>query len=592
MPIIALQNAYLSFSSLEILKNATLYINKREKICLIGKNGVGKSTILKIINKTQDLDNGKIFYKKDIKISYLKQENPNTLDISIYDFISLGLNQKYTKNNSIISDKKIYIHNHIKVEKIINIIQLKKHTLLSQLSGGLLRKVALAHVLIGQPDVLLLDEPTNHLDIKTIKWLEKTLNQFLGSILFVSHDRNFIQNLSTRIIDLDRGKLTSWPGDYYNFVKLKQESYRIEEMNKKIFDKNFKIEEKWIKTSVKARSTRNEGRVKNFQNLRKKHNEYKKTEKLGKIQINQSKDYLGNILFKLENIHFSINNKVIIKNFSSSIQNGDKLGLIGDNGCGKSTIIKILIGETQPEKGTIYKKKGLKISYFDQNRSLLNPNKSIIENMDYGEEKYLIKYLNNFLFKKNELQSLVKTLSGGQCNRLLLAKLFLKPSNVLILDEPTNDLDLDSLQLLEKVIINYQGTVLIVSHDERFIKNTINKSWCFEEKGIIKSYIGHYQLFQKEKKERKKNKNTINNTLETMRQKKLKQDLNKTLLEIEKIELEIKKLQKQINQTDFFKNQVEDTLPVLKNLNKKEQKLEKKIIYWENLEKYIIKNKK
>ncbi|QCI19925.1 MAG: ATP-binding cassette domain-containing protein [Buchnera aphidicola (Brevicoryne brassicae)] len=593
MSLVSIQNAYLSFSNLEILKNSTFYINKRERICLIGKNGAGKSTVLKIINQAQDLDNGKIFYKKNIKISYLEQKNPNNVDISIYDFISLGLNQENTTSNNdiILNTKKINIKDHIKIIKIIEIIQLKKNTLLSELSGGLLRKVTLSRVLIGQPDVLLLDEPTNHLDIKTVKWLESFLNKFPGSILFVSHDRNFIQNICTRIIDIDRGKLVSWPGNYKNFIKLKNESNRIEKTKKKIFDKNLKKEEKWIRTSVKARSTRNEGRVKSLQILRKENDNYQKIEQLGKIKINESKNYLGKILFKLENVNFSINNKFIIKNFSSIIEHGDKLGLIGDNGCGKSTMIKILMGEKQPQKGKIYKNTRLKISYFDQNRSSLDPNKSIIENMNYGKEQYLIKYLNNFLFKPNELKSLVKTLSGGQCNRLLLAQLFLQPSNVLILDEPTNDLDLDSLELLEKIIINYQGTVLIVSHDESFIQNTIKKCWKFENDGIINTYIGNCNSFKKEKKIYKKLKNKKNTFSVNIIQKKLKKDLDNMLFKIEKTEFHIKKLQKEINQINFFKNNLKDKLPILKALTEKEKELETQIIHWEDLEKSIIKYK-
>lgn len=591
MSLISMKNAFLSFSNLEILNNSTFYINQRERICLTGKNGAGKSTVLKIIDQKQDLDHGKICYKKNIRISFLKQQNPNNLDISIYDFIRLGINSNSTKNNHdiVLKTKKINIEDHVKIVKIIEIIKLQKNTLLSELSGGLLRKVALSRALVGQPDVLLLDEPTNHLDIKTVRWLENFLNKFPGSILFVSHDRNFIQNICTRVIDLDRGKLVSWPGNYKNFIKLKNDTNRIEKIKKKIFDKNLKKEEKWIRTGVKARSTRNEGRVKNLQTLRKENNNYNEIKQLGEIKINQSKNYLGEILFKLDNVDFSINNKCIINNFSSIIQKGDKLGLIGNNGCGKSTMIKILIGEKQPQRGKVYKNAGLKISYFDQNRSFLDPNKSIIENMNHGQEQYLIKYLSNFLFKPNELRSLVKTLSGGQCNRLLLAQLFLKPSNFLILDEPTNDLDLDSLELLEKIIIDYRGTVLIVSHDEKFIQNTINKYWTFEKNGIIKTYIGNfYNYFEKEKNIYKKRINKTKTYSETTIQKKLKKELNNMLFNIEKTEFHIKKLQKKINKNNFFKKELEDTLPMLKTLIEKEKELEKQLIHWENLEKSII----
>ncbi|WAI18482.1 MAG: ATP-binding cassette domain-containing protein [Buchnera aphidicola (Acyrthosiphon caraganae)] len=593
MSLINVQDAYLSFSDLEILKNSTLHIHENERICLIGKNGTGKSTLLKIINKKQELDHGYVIYKKNIKVAYLHQENPKYLNISTYDFISSG-SQEYQIN------KKKNIKESIKIEKMIETIELNKNTLLSHLSGGLLRKAALGRILIGEPDILLLDEPTNHLDMKSVKWLEIFLKKFPGSILFVSHDRNFIQNISTRIVDLDRGKLISWPGDYENFIKLKNESNRIENIQKKLFDKNLEKEEKWIRKGIKARSTRNEGRVKNLKTLRQEYKDYKKIEKLNNVIINQSKNYSGKIIFELENIDFYINNRVIIKNFSSIVQHGDKLGLIGNNGCGKSTLIKILIGENKPYKGKIYRGTGLKISYFDQNRSVLQPNKSILENIFYGKEKvilngkeqHIIGYLKNFLFKPNQLQSLVKTLSGGECNRLLLARLFLKPSNVLIFDEPTNDLDLDTLQLLEKIIINYQGTVIIVSHDETFIKNTVKKCWHFEENGFINTYFCNFNSLKKQKKnleKEKKQKNKLDVENKVKIKNNFKKEINSILYEIETIEINIKKLQKKVNEPNFFKKKLEEKLPMLKMLTKKEEELEKKILYWESLEKNIAK---
>jgi len=447
----------------------------------------------------------------------------------------------------------------------------------------------------------LLDEPTNHLDIKTVTWLEMFLKKFPGSVLFVSHDRSFIQNICTRIVDLDRGKLVSWPGNYENFIKLKYESNRIEKIQKKLFDKNLEKEEKWIRKGIKARSTRNEGRVKNLELLRKESKDYQKIEKLNNIQINQSTNYAGKVIFRLEHVDYSINNKIIIKNFSSIVQHGDKIGLLGDNGCGKSTLIKILIGEKKPQKGQVHIGTGLKISYFDQNRSILNPYQSILDNIAYGKEKiilngkeqHIIAYLKNFLFKPNQLQSLVKTLSGGECNRLLLARLFLKPSNVLIFDEPTNDLDLDTLQLLEKIIIDYKGTIIIVSHDKKFIDNTVKKCWSFEKDGHINIHFGNYNSLQEEKnylrKEKiKKNKSKINLNIP---KKNINKELHKILHTIEMIELNIKNLQKIVNEPDFFKKTLEKKLPILKMLSQQEKKLEQNILYWENLEKTIKYNK-
>ncbi|CAL4323887.1 ATP-binding cassette domain-containing protein [Buchnera aphidicola] len=583
MSLISMQDASLSFCDVEILNKATLYIKKNERISLIGKNGAGKSTLLKIINKKQDLDYGSIVYQKNIKISYLKQENINNLNISIYDFIK----KKFKK--------EININEKIEIEKIIKIFQVNKNSLLSELSGGYVRKIALGSVLLRNPDILLLDEPTNHLDINTIIWLENSLKKFSGSILFTSHDRSFIQNICTRIIDLDRGKLTSFPGNYKEFLKLKNERNHIEKINKKLFDQNLEKEETWIRKGIKARATRNEGRIKNLKKLRKENENYKKIENFSDIQINEIKSYPGKIIFKLKNINFSIKKKIIIKNFSSIIQYGEKIGLIGNNGSGKSTMIKILMGENKIHEGSLHSGKGLKIAYFDQDRSILDSNKSILENVNHGREKvilngkeqHIIGYLKKFLFKSNQIKSLVKTLSGGEANRLLLAKLFLKPSNVLIFDEPTNDLDLETLQLLENIIIKYSGTVFIVSHDRNFIENTVNKYWIFKGDGLINTHFSSYNEFKKEKNKKKEKicklkKNKINsNTL------KIKKEIQETVNKIEKIENNIKKLQIKMNEPNFFKKNILQQLPILKEFNIEEKKLESTITYWENLEKKL-----
>lgn len=586
MNLISIKDACLSFSNLEILNNAYFQINKNERICLTGKNGAGKSTLLKVINKKQDLDKGLVIYKKNIKTSYLAQENLNYLNISIFEFIKKEF-------------EEININEIIKIEKMIEILGLKKDTLLSEVSGGFLRKIALGATLVNESDILLLDEPTNHLDISTIKWLENFLKKFPGSIMFISHDRSFIQNICTRIVDLDRGRLTSFPGNYEKFIKLKYKNHYIEKVQKKIFDQKLEKEEIWIKKGVKARTTRNEGRVKNLEILRKKNENYTKIEKLNNIQINESKDYCGKIAFKLNNISFYIKNKSIIQNFSSIIQYGDKIGFIGNNGSGKSTMIKILTGENKIQKGDFYSNKKLKIAYFDQNRSILNPEKSILDNINEGKDKILINtkeqhlvgYLKKFLFQPYDLERLVNTLSGGECNRLLLAKLFLKKNNVLIFDEPTNDLDLETLELLEKIITQYSGTILVVSHDRYFIQNTVNKYWLFKGNGLITTHIGEYYPFKTKNTIKNKNKNNIcfvNKKLNLLEKNKIKKEIKKILNEIQEIEKNIKNLQNQINKSEFFKNNITNQLPVLKQLNLEEKELEKKLILWEHLEKIYI----
>lgn len=591
MSLISMQDASLSFCDVEILNKTTLYIKKNERISLIGKNGAGKSTLLKIINKKQDLDHGCVIYQKNIKISYLKQENINNLNISIYDFIK----KKF--------EKELKINEKIEIEKIIETFQVNKKSLLSELSGGYIRKVALGSVLLRKPDVLLLDEPTNHLDINTIIWLENFLKKFSGSILFTSHDRSFIQNICTRIIYLDRGKLTSFPGNYKEFLKLKNERDHIEKINKKLFDQNLEREEIWIRKGIKARTTRNEGRIKNLKKLRKEYKNYKKIENFSDIQINEIKSYPGKIIFELKNISFFIKKKPIIKNFSSIIQHGEKIGLIGNNGSGKSTMIKILMGEKKIHIGSIHSGTGLKISYFDQDRSILDSNKSILENVNHGREKvilngkeqHLIGYLKKFLFKSNQMRSLVKTLSGGECNRLLLAKLFLKPSNVLIFDEPTNDLDIETLQLLENIIVKYSGTVFIVSHDRNFIENTVNKYWIFKGDGVINTQFTSYNQLKQEKNKKKEkisqlNKNNFNILQikkNQIKKNQIKKEIKETLNKIEKIENNIERLKIQMNEPDFFKKNILDQLPILKEFNIEEKKLENILAYWENLEKKL-----
>ncbi|QCI17181.1 ATP-binding cassette domain-containing protein [Buchnera aphidicola (Aphis helianthi)] len=590
MNLISIKDASLSFSDLEILKNTSFYINNNERVCLTGKNGAGKSTLLKIINKKQHLDQGLVVYRNNIQISYLKQENLDHLNISIFEFIK----KKFTKIN---------IHEMLKIEKIIEILKLNKNTLLSEVSGGFLRKIALAAALVNNPDILLLDEPTNHLDISTITWLENFLKKFSGSIIFISHDRSFIDNISTRIVNLDRGKLISFPGNYTKFIMLKNKNDHIEKVNKKLFDQKLEKEEIWIKKGIKARTTRNEGRVKNLEILRKTNENYKKVENFNNIQINEITDYSGKIVFKLKNINFCIKNKTIIHDFSSIIQYGDKIGLIGDNGSGKSTMIKILIGENKIQKGNFYSGKKIKIAYFDQNRLTLDSQKSILDNINEGKDKvlinnkeqHLIGYLKKFLFKPNELQRLVKTLSGGECNRLLLAKLFLKKNNVLIFDEPTNDLDLDTLKLLEKIIIQYSGTVLIVSHDRYFIRNVVNKYWLFKGNGLITTHLGVYDhSIEKEIKKNKTKKNTHilnkDKKLKLLNTNQLKNKLKNILNQIDYIEKNIKILQEQINKPEFFKQDIINQLPILKELNLEEKKLEIKLKYWENLEKNINEN--
>lgn len=633
MAIFSIQQGYLSYSAAPLLDHVDLHIEEGERLCLVGRNGAGKSTLMKVINKEIQLDDGSVTHLQDLKVARLEQDPPQTESATVFDFVadgvaSLGkLLSDYHHQSALLAeshDERVMKRMselqeqldlqqgwqyETKINQILSMLSLSPDTALSNLSGGWLRKVALARALVNDPDLLLLDEPTNHLDIDSIAWLEDFLRQFRGAIVFISHDREFIQRMATRIIDLDRGILTSWPGNYDAYLEGKEEWLRVEALKNAEFDKKLAQEEVWIRQGIKARRTRNEGRVRALKALRMERADRREKVGTSKIQLDEAVRS-GKIIFEGEGVNYSIDGKSLIRNFDFRVMRGDKIALIGPNGCGKTTLIKLLLGDLQPDSGHLHCGTKLEVAYFDQYRQQLDPEKTVIDNVadgrqeiDFaGRRRHVLGYLQDFLFEPKRAMTPVKALSGGEKNRLLLAKLFLKPCNLLILDEPTNDLDIETLELLEELLADYQGTLLLVSHDRRFIDNTVTHSWLFEGDGRITPYVGGYAdlVYQREQYLTRQansaaaaktvsesaSKNETQTTTKKNRKLsyKLQLELDGLPARLEQLEDKINALQAEVNQPDFFSLPVESTKATLDALQQAESDLEQAFARWEELE--------
>ena len=636
MSLINLTNAYLSFSDAPLLDHIDMSIEVNERVCLVGRNGAGKSTLLKVLNKEVPLDDGQIVYENNVVVSRLQQDPPRDVQGNVFDFVAEGLQeqaqllkdyhelshrveQEPSESNLAKLAKMQEQLDHQngwqlenRIRNVISSLSLDSEAQLSSLSGGWLRKAALAKALVCQPTVLLLDEPTNHLDIETIKWLEEFLKSFNGSIVFISHDRSFIRQMATRIIDLDRGKIASWSGNYDNYLLGKEEALRVEELQNAEFDKKLAQEEVWIRQGIKARRTRNEGRVRALKAMRQEYSERRKVMGSAKMQIEEALRS-GKIVFELENVTYQVDDKLLVNDFSVQVLRGDKIALIGPNGIGKTTLLKLMLGNLTPTSGRVHCGTKLEVAYFDQYRLELDPEKTVMDNLAEGKQEVMVNgrsrhvlgYLQDFLFPPKRARTPVRALSGGERNRLLLAKLFLKPSNLLVLDEPTNDLDIETLELLEELVNDYQGTVLLVSHDRQFVDNVVTQCWFFEEKGHIGIYAGGYAdaLQQQQQaqpvkvstvnssQQPKKESNTVNNqNKESAVKKKVKlsyneqRELAQLPSKIEQLEIAIADLQAQIGQSDFFNQPHDITGPILQSLSDKEAELEAVFERWEQLE--------
>ena len=660
MSLISMHGAWLSFSDAPLLDNAELHIEDNERVCLVGRNGAGKSTLMKILNREQGLDDGRIIYEQDLIVARLQQDPPRNVEGSVYDFVAEGIEEQaeYLKRYHDISrlvmndpseknlnelakvQEQLDHHNLWQLENRINEVLaqlgLDPNVALSSLSGGWLRKAALGRALVSNPRVLLLDEPTNHLDIETIDWLEGFLKTFNGTIIFISHDRSFIRNMATRIVDLDRGKLVTYPGNYDQYLLEKEEALRVEELQNAEFDRKLAQEEVWIRQGIKARRTRNEGRVRALKAMRRERGERREVMGTAKMQVEEA-SRSGKIVFEMEDVCYQVDGKQLVKDFSAQVLRGDPaleldnvaftypgggspalenvclrvgagrtLGVIGGTGCGKTTLLKLMLGQLQADSGRIHVGTKLEVAYFDQHRAELDPDKTVMDNLAEGKQEVMVNgkprhvlgYLQDFLFHPKRAMTPVRALSGGERNRLLLARLFLKPSNLLILDEPTNDLDVETLELLEELIDSYQGTVLLVSHDRQFVDNTVTECWIFEGGGKIGRYVGGYHDARGQQEQYvalkqpavKKSEEAAAPKAETVKRSssklsyKLQRELEQLPQLLEDLEAKLEALQTQVADASFFSQPHEQTQKVLADMAAAEQELEQAFERWEYLE--------
>ncbi|MDX6914568.1 ABC transporter ATP-binding protein [Pectobacterium carotovorum] len=637
MSLISVSGAWLSFSDAPLLDNTELHIEENERVCLVGRNGAGKSTLLKILAKEIPLDDGRITYEQDLIVARLQQDPPRDVAGSVFDFVAEGVAAQadYLKNyhamlrlvesdpseknlNQLAKLQDVLEHQGLwqlesRIHEVLEQLGLSADAPLASLSGGWLRKAALGRALVSSPRVLLLDEPTNHLDIETIDWLETFLKTFQGSIIFISHDRSFIRNMATRIVDLDRGKLVSWPGNYDKYLEGKEEALRVEDLQNAEFDRKLAQEEVWIRQGIKARRTRNEGRVRALKAMRQERAQRREVMGSAKMQVEEAARS-GKIVFELEDVNYHVDQgaqggkKVLTRNFSAQVQRGDKIALVGPNGCGKTTLLKLMLGDLEPISGRVHCGTKLEVAYFDQHRAELDPERTVMDNLAEGKQEVMVNgrsrhvlgYLQDFLFHPKRAMTPVKALSGGERNRLLLARLFLKPSNLLILDEPTNDLDVETLELLEELIESYQGTVLLVSHDRQFVDNSVTECWIFEGEGKISRFVGGYYDAQQQRATATPLRTTTApaaattttaaSTAPSAKRSTGKlsynqqRELEQLPQRLEQLEQDIASLQTQMNDAGFFSRPREETQQVLNALAEAESALETCFERWEELE--------
>ena len=523
MALVSLQEVRIAFGGPGLLDGVTLRIERGERVCLVGRNGAGKSTIMKIVVGELTPDSGEVIRAKGARVASLEQEVPRDLAGTVFDVVSEGLGDIV----ELLSEYRSMVHilalgddariiadlervQHLiessggwqiqqRVETVLSRLGLDPDAAAAELSGGYKRRAFLARALVNEPDLLLLDEPTNHLDIESIGWLEEFLLEFRGAILFITHDRRFLQTLATRIIELDRGRVTDWPGDYKTYLARRQAELDAEAAHISLSDKKLAKEEAWIRQGIKARRTRNEGRVRALKKLRRDRLLRREQTGSAEMKLNEA-ERSGRLVLEAKGIGQSYEGRPLIRDFSAVIMRGDKIGIIGPNGSGKTTLLNILLGSIKPLRGSVRMGTRLEVAYFDQLRAQLDDEKSVRDNVGDGYDnvtvngrtRHIIGYLEDFLFSPERSRSPVKVLSGGERNRALLAKLFTKPSNVLVLDEPTNDLDADTLELLEEMLMEYRGTVLLVSHDREFLNNIVTSTIVFEGDGRLVEYVGGY----------------------------------------------------------------------------------------------------
>ena len=622
MPLITLQDIFLSYGQPPLIDHLNLVVEPNERVCLIGRNGAGKSTLLKILTGQIVPDEGSIKRSIGVTVAQLEQSVPHDAQGTVFDVIAQGLGAEgeliktfhhlIQQLNDNPSPKVMNDYEECqaelervngwdinqRVESIITKMDLNPDVDISSLSGGYKRRVLLARALVCKPDLLLLDEPTNHLDIEAIQWVEQFLLKWEGSLLFISHDRRFMDNLANRFIEIDRGKLQDYNCDYSTYLVRKEENLEIEERQNALFDKRLSQEEVWIRQGIKARRTRNEGRVRALESMRSEYVARRKQLGTARMDIHQA-EKSGKIVAEATDVTFAFGDgEAVVKNFSTLIQRGDKVGFIGRNGVGKTTLIKLLLGELTAQQGTIKTGTNLNVAYFDQYRSALDEDKTVQDNVSGGRDmleiagksRHVISYLQDFLFAPERCRQPVKALSGGERNRLLLAKLFTQPSNVLVLDEPTNDLDIDTLDLLEELLINYKGTVILVSHDRAFLNNVVTSTLVFDGSGTIEQYVGGYDDWLRQRKTQQTAKiaspkvQSKSSTPSIKLSYKDQRELDSLPAEIEGLEVSISEISGKISEPGFYQTDRAAIEVVEGRLANAQKQLAESYARWELLE--------
>lgn len=625
MALVSLQEISLAFSGKIIFDKITLQLEAGERVALIGRNGVGKTTLMKVISEDIGIDSGKVVLQKNAKVAHLSQEIPKDTSGSVFNIVLSGLGEQskliseyYQINKKLEKEQPPSLLNQLDniqsqldrtdgwkldntVKQVLTNMQLDPESDFKTLSGGQKRRVLLAKAIVSQPDVLMLDEPTNHLDISSINWLEEFLLGFKGCLFFVTHDRTFLEKLATRIVELDRGNLFSSQCDYKTFLERKQIELDSEEKGRALFDKKLAQEEVWIRKGIRARRTRNEGRVKALLKMREE--KRKQLNRIGKAKINLGEsEKSGRLVIKAEDIGHKYDGGYLFKDFSTRIMRGDKIGVIGPNGSGKTTLLNVLLGKLVPNEGGVELGTNLDIIYYDQLREKLDEEKTVIENVSGGNDivtvngnsKHIIGYLQDFLFEPERVRSKVGVLSGGERNRLLLARLFTKASNLLVMDEPTNDLDIETLELLEELLSDYAGTVLLVSHDRSFLNNIVTSTIALEGEGKINEYLGGYDDWIKQKEVqvpevvKEKPKKDEPNSKSQNNKKGLSYKENKELeelpLQIQSLEQEQKDLLTVLSDPEIYKNEPEKVNESKNRLDEIENEISEAFERWTYLD--------
>jgi ATP-binding cassette subfamily F protein uup len=624
MSLLRFDEVSLEFGDQKILTDASISIDAGERVCLIGRNGAGKSTTFRLIAGELEPDNGEIVHLGDLVVSQLAQTLPEAMDQHVRDIVRSGLGEieklleEYKRQSGLDLDRqgmlelealhaKIDTHEgwHIeqRVDAVVSDLSLPAGKKMSELSGGWRRRVALAKAIVQKPDLLLLDEPTNHLDIETIQWLEDRVYTWPGAVMFITHDRAFLQRVATRIVEIDRGKLTGWPGSYADYLRRKEQALEAESTANAVFDKKLEEEEIWIRQGIKARRTRNEGRVRALMKMREEREKRVARDPTARIYIEEA-EQSGRKVIRAKNVGYRYGEEPLIEGFSIKIMRGDRIGLIGNNGVGKTTLLRLLLGQLEPQTGTLKHGTNLEIGYFDQLRQTLDLEKSVAYNVGEGrtyiklngKDRHVVGYLKGFLFSPKRSMTPVKSLSGGERNRVILAKLFTRPANLLVLDEPTNDLDIETLEVLEEKLCEYSGTLIVVSHDREFLDNVVTSTIVFEEDGRIQEYVGGYSDWARrgrqlavtdspyESEKRKREAAERRRRQPTKLSYKDQRELDKLPAEIEELESTIAALQQTIAEPGFYAQEGDSIQAKLAELAECESQLEKRIERWGELE--------